>query len=153
LHHVYLLYSCYRRSNRLGFFLAAIFRAGLLIVDEAFPLKEVLLATFLALVVGCHLRLVRVVLDVDLLVFLISDHVLLKSVDQSDQLRPFDLLWVEVVCFGYIQVRHEVFGGFLQEKAFLNRDLMEVLLVGMLLKVVNNRQGGWVVLQEQFCWH
>ena len=66
---------------RFGFF------GGLLIVNEAFPLKEVLLATFLTFVLG-HVvggvDLIGVVLDVDLLILLIYCDVLLQSVDETD---------------------------------------------------------------------
>lgn len=79
--------------------------------------------------------------------------VLPQQINQSHKLLSFDLLGVEIVRFGYIQMGHEFFRGFLHQKGLVDWDFVEILLVRFLLEVVSHCQLRRVVLQKQLGWH
>ena len=79
-------------------------------------------------------------MDVELLVvrvvFLTFGDLFSQLCDQFDELRPFDLLRIEVVGFGYVNVGDNVLRGLSHEHVLVDRDLMEILLVLLLLEIV-----------------
>ena len=66
-------------------------------------------------------------------------HFFLQHAHQSKQLRPLDLLGIEVVRFSYVQMAHDIFDRALLEHLTIQWDIVVELLVRTLLKVIDYR--------------
>ena len=64
-------------------------------------------------------------------------NLLLYHADQAEELRPLDLLWVEVVRFGYVQVADHILNSVVLEHVAVKGNVMVELLILPLLKMVH----------------
>lgn len=121
---------------------------GIGVVDKPLLLEEVT-ASSLTSMIDFVILIEGVVLNVDLaLVALPPLRALLQHSDESQQLSPLDLLWIEIVGFRYVQVRYDVLWRLRFEHQAVEQDVVVELLIAPLLKVVNNGQLRRVVLQH-----
>lgn len=73
--------------------------------------------------------------------------------ERKRYLSSFDLLRIEIVGFGYIEMRGDVLLRHTLQHPLLDHDVMVISLVLLLLEVIHYRDLGRVVLQHQLDWH
>jgi hypothetical protein len=145
--------------------------SSVVIIVEAFPLEEVLppLLLILDLLLGlAFLKAFLQLLDkAEDLQFAASVRDLNEGIKYNNApmtkimpnmknityLLSLDLLWVEIVCLGYIEVGSDILIVHGLEHAFFDGDLVEVLIVVLVLKVVHDRDLGWIVLYHELSGH
>lgn len=116
------------------------------VIDETFALKEVFRSVSLFLRVTHVFGLVglRILCGCTIRTSLVL--VLLKHLDETEQLGSLDLLGVEVVGLADVEVGNDLVCGLLRQHLTVNEDVVEELLVRPLFKVVHNRHFGRIVL-------
>ena len=135
------------------------------IVDEPFTLKEIFAPSLILSIVVCITNsLVRVVLNIDLVMLLVSvrwtrmflaivSHIFLKPVDKPHQLLPLHLFWVEVISFSYVKMWDNFFRSLSCKHVLIYQDVVVVLIVCPLLEVVNDRHFRRIILEHQLSRH
>ena len=87
---------------------------------------------------------------------IISFFGLLVSLDHLNkflQLGSLHLLWVQVVCFSYIQMGNYILDRVLIQECFVQQDVVVELFVAAFFEVVDDRYFGRIILDCQFSRH
>ncbi len=110
----------------------------------------VALVVILGIVVNKPLALKKVLTSI------IGFFLLLVGLDHLNQflkLGSLYLLWVQVVCFSYIQMGNYILDRVLSQKCLVQKNVVVELLVAAFFKVVDYSYFGGIVLDCQFSGH